>query len=121
MTNSSPLPLNPAVVEYYPHQLEEFAMNKFDDRVNQLVEHLTPSPQGNNVGAIKGRTQGRVRGQHMLSPFSSSLMRTVEEKHSEPTQVGSQEDAGPIGRIVFTENARNTSGGVNQDQPRGIP
>src|SRR5436189_2045824 len=106
MSNSSPLPLNPAVMEHYPHQLGELTMNQFDDRVNQLIEHLTPSPQGNNVGAIKGRTQGGVGGQHMSSPSSSSLVRAIEEKHAEPTQDGSQEDARLIGRIVFTEDAR---------------
>src|SRR3954470_20326273 len=103
MTNFSPLPLNPAVMEHYPHQLGELTMNQFDDRVNQLVGHLTPSPQGNDVGAIKERTQGGVGGQRMSSPTSSSLVRAIEEKHVGPTQDGSQEDAGPIGRIVFTE------------------
>ena len=55
---------------------------------------------------IDGGTQGGVRERSMSSPTSSSLVRAIEEKHVGSTQDGTHEDAGPIGRIVFTEVMR---------------
>ena len=42
----------------------------------------------------------------MSSSAAPSTTQVVKEKHEEPTRDGSQEDAGPIGHIVFTEAAR---------------
>src|SRR3954469_16662263 len=42
-----------------------------------------------------------------MSSFAApSITRVIKERHAEHTQDGSQEDAGSIGRIVFTEAAR---------------
>ena len=50
--------------------------------------------------------QEGVGGQGMSSSVAPSTTQVVKEKHAEPTRDGSQEDAGPIGHIIFTEAAR---------------
>src|SRR3954462_13515919 len=105
MSNSPLPPLDPAVKEYL-NQLGDMMMNRFNDRVNQLIEHLTPIPQGNNTGMINGGNQGEVEERNKSSSASPSTARAIKEKHVEHTHDQSPEDEGAIGRIVLTEAVR---------------
>ena len=84
MSNSPLPPLDPALKEHL-NQFGELMMNQFNGRVNQLIEHLTPTPQGNSVGMINGGDRRKVEGPNMSSSTSPSTALVVKEKHVEHT------------------------------------
>src|SRR5436190_10512532 len=67
MSNTPAPPLDPALKEQLA-QLGEMMMNQINDRVDRLLEHLTPTTQGNNPGVINATPLGGVEIQDGNQP-----------------------------------------------------
>src|SRR3954469_2711493 len=70
MSNAPATPLDLALKEQL-NQLNQFGetmMNRISDRVDRLLERLTPTTQGNNPGVINATPLGGIEGQDGNQP-----------------------------------------------------
>src|SRR3954464_15873652 len=67
MSNTPVPPLDPALKEQLA-QLKEIMMNRINDRVDRLLERLTPTTQGNNPGVINATPLGGIERQDGNQP-----------------------------------------------------
>src|SRR4051812_28522003 len=89
MSNSSLPSLDPVIKEYL-NQFGELMMNRFDNRVNQLIEHLaTPTPPGNNVGGVDEDIQVGANGQNENLP-NGGTANPVGQHHQQGLQAEPQ-------------------------------
>src|SRR3954464_12420900 len=70
MSNTPASPLDLAFKEQLNqlNQFGEMMMNRINDRVDRLLERLTPTTQGNNPGAINATPLGGIEGQDGNQP-----------------------------------------------------
>src|SRR2546430_10037378 len=83
MSNTPAPPLDPALKEQLT-QFGEMMMNQINDRVDRLLERLTPTTQGNNPGVINATPLGGVKGQGDNQPPNREIANPLRQPPLQP-------------------------------------
>src|SRR3954470_12583036 len=86
MSNTPAPPLDPAFKEQLNqlNQFGEMVMNRISDRVDRLLERLTPTTQGNNPGVINATPLGGVEVQDANQPPNGGIAGPVRQPPPQP-------------------------------------
>src|SRR5436189_4040327 len=86
MSNTPVTPLDLAFKELLNqlNQFEEMMMNRIIDRVDRLLERLTPTTQGNNPGVINATPLGGVEVQGDNQPPDRGIANPIRQPPLQP-------------------------------------
>src|SRR3954469_8606658 len=94
MANASLPPLDPAFKEHL-NEFGEMLMNRFNDRVDKLIEHLTPTTHGNSPGVVNGATPGGVEMQRGDQIPNGGTAEPAEQLPHQPQPLPREEEVVP--------------------------
>src|SRR3954466_14528279 len=83
MSNTPAPPLDPVLREQL-NQFGEMMMNQINDRVDRLLERLTPTTQGNNPGVINATPLGGVEVQGNNQPPNREVANPLGQPPLQP-------------------------------------